>query len=404
MQATIELTPPRQSASDPAPAENGSSVTLGVALEHTGNNVRASWPFALDKIQTDIAYYSSDAKRALIAAFLWCIDSAHPISFQDFAKRVGNSDNTLWKIYRGRYFHPDDKTRRLQPSDALIAAINKFLIIERTRYEDGSNELVMTPTLKSIVTICELARESQTICTIKGASCLGKTWATEKYYVPRTSGALYTRMTSVGGQMGMLRGLARTVGTSAKGGNSNSMFEAMMNALNKDMVWVLDEMSLLAMRKGSFKSCINLAREIHDSSKIGMVWTFTNIADFENAKKRELMEAWRRGVHKLVLPDMPTIADLTAIFEHSKLEFPDKNLTVQIKYRDGAGKTQTLTEKPRDLVYQVARDEALLAITERLRYAKALAKRASAELTWTHFVEAHLRIVKQANPVEEVWS
>ena len=184
----------------------------------------------------------------------------------------------------------------------------------------------------------------------------------------------------------------------------NSIVEAMLNATTRNHNWVIDEVSLLAMRKGSFFTCIEQLREIHDRTKCGMVWIFTNIRDFEAAKRLELQQAWRRGAHKLVLPDVPTIADLTAIFNHSQLEFPDRNLTVQIRYRDAAGKPQSLTAKPQEIIKQVAQEEALLAITERIRYAKGIAKKAGENLNWKHFVEAHLTIVKQANPTEEVWS
>jgi hypothetical protein len=41
--------------------------------------VRASWNFSLDKLRTNIAHCSPEGKEALVSAFLWCIDSRHPV-------------------------------------------------------------------------------------------------------------------------------------------------------------------------------------------------------------------------------------------------------------------------------------------------------------------------------------
>ena len=217
-----------------------------IPQEISGNNVRASWQFSLDNVRSAIAPYSPRAKEVLIRAFLWCIDEAHPVTKPDFAARVDSSDNTIYKIYTGKYTHPTTK-ETLQPSLNLIAAIEKFLDLEKKRFTMGKTDLVLTPTLKQIVTACDLARESQTIVFILGPSHIGKTWGTERYYVPANNHGhtIYTRMEAASGLGGMVRAMARSVGISDKG-NTADLVSRIKKAVTKDMLWILDEVHLLA--------------------------------------------------------------------------------------------------------------------------------------------------------------
>lgn len=366
--------------------------------ENVGLNTRASWRLSLDNIRSHIAPYSTEAKEALVSCFLWCNDHNHPVKLEDFAKRVGSSANTIYKIYTGKYIHPDTKAT-LQPNRELIENMHEFLDLEKKRYEAGETQLVETPTLKKIRTLCNLARESQTICFLVGPSHIGKTWALERSYTPNNNHGrtVYVRMEAASGLMGMVKAIASAVGISANS-NTPDLIRRIKKAVTKDMLLILDEMHLLAYtyRKGSFFSCMEVIREIHDVTKCGMVLSFTILDEVKAASQKELQQLWRRGVHKLILPNMPTIPDLTAILEHSGLEFPGAELKVQVRFKDADGKSQSIEESPRELLRQVAKHEALLAVTERLRYAKKLAR--GQELNWSHFVDAHLRIAKQAEP------
>ncbi|MGA2751635.1 MAG: ATP-binding protein [Verrucomicrobiota bacterium] len=368
-----------------------------------GNTARASWPFSLDHIRAATAAYSTEAQELLARAFLWCTDEAHPITKPDFAARVDSSDNTIYKIYTGRYTHPETKAT-LQPSPKLLAAIATFLDIERKRHAFGKTPLVETPTLRQIETACQLARTSQTICFIVGPSHIGKTWALEDYYTPKYNHGttIYTRMEAASGLLGMVRAMARSLRLPEEG-SITDIIHRIKAALTKDMVWILDEVHLLAhtYRKGAFHNCMEVIRDLHDTKKIGMVLCFTLLDEVRAASQKELQQLWRRGVHKIILPNMPTIGDLTAILASNGLAFPAADLKVKIRFRTDAGDTKTIEEEPRKILRQVAKDEALLAVTERLRYAKVLAKKAGKPLDWSHFVEAHLRIAKQAQPPED---
>lgn len=378
------------------------AAVAAIPQKNSGNTVRASWRYSLDDIRPNIQTYNPDAKAALISAFLWCIDPRHPVSQGDFAKRVGTSENTLYKLYMGKYEHPTSK-EKMGPSAELVRSINNFLDLEKERFQSGETQLVITPTLKKIVTACELARESNSIVFIVGPSHVGKTWAAERHYTPNNNHGrtVYIRLQAASGLGGMVRRIAERVGVSPKG-NTADLVASIKHALSQDMLIIIDEVHLLAhtYRAGSFHNCMEVIREIHDETRCGMVLMFTLLDQVKAASQKELQQLWRRGVHKVMLPAMPSKGDLAAILNHNGLDFPDRNFKVSITFKDG-NKKATIEECPYEILRQVSKTEALLAITERLRYARKLANKADEKLEWKHFVTAHLLIAKQSTQDEE---
>ncbi|NOS70087.1 MAG: AAA family ATPase [Verrucomicrobia bacterium] len=296
-----------------------------------GNTVRASWNFSLDDVRANIARYDPHAKEVLVRAFLWCIDHKHPMAKPDFAKRVGVSDNLIYRLLTGKY--RDAKTdTQLGPSDDLIASIEKFLELERERYLGGKTQFVMTPTARKIQTACKIARESQSPVFLVSPSHIGKTWALEHFTANNNHGrTIMSRMRAASGLGGMVRRIADDCGVSDKS-NTAALIDRIKNALSPDTLLILDELHLLAhtYRAGSFHNCMEVIREIIDEVGCGAVLSFTILEDVQAASQKQLQQLWRRGVHKFKLPTIPTIADVTDILAHNGLPFPDKTMTVTV--------------------------------------------------------------------------
>jgi len=368
-----------------------------ISEKYSGDNVRASWPFSLHNIRTNISHCSPEGKEALVSAFLWCTDVKHPIHRDDFAHRVGKSPNTLYKLYTGKYLHPTTKRRMDVPSD-LILAIKNFIAIERERYLGGQNEFVMTPTAKRIYNACDLARESRTPVFITSPSHIGKTWALEHYTANNNHGrTVYCRMKAASGLGGMVKRMCSRLGVSPES-NTASLVDRIKNALTVDMLLILDEVHLLqyTYRKQSFFGCMEVIREILDEVGCGMVFcgTLLFLEKLEEGAHKEMEQLLRRGVHRTRLANMPTIADLKAVLAHCKLTFPARDLVVEV-----AG----IEDKPRAVIRELAKKQGLKAITERLRYGRKIATRRKQKLSWEHFIEAHLSIETEAIP-EDDWS
>ena len=374
------------------------SQTEVPAAENPSDTERASWNWGLDRMRPAIAHYPQDSQDALIALFRWCTDPRHLMRRNDAAARLGCSGNLLYQLCMGIYRNPD-KTLR-PPSDDLIKRIREFLKLEAERYEAGQTEFVLTPTARKLCTAFDLARESQSIVFVWGPSHIGKTWTAELHYTPGTNHGrtVYTRMRAASGLGGMVRRIADSCGISDNA-NTADLIDRIKRGLSPNMLLIVDECHLLAhtYRKGSFHNCMEVLREIHDETKCGMVLIFTILDEVKAASQKELQQLWRRGVHKVPLPMMPTKGDLACILEHCGLEFPARDLTVIV------GKSQVV-ETPYEVIRQLAKSEGLKAITERIRYARKLASKENArKLTWSHFVDAHLRIEKQAQQEGE-WS
>ncbi|MEK9753262.1 MAG: AAA family ATPase [Rhodospirillaceae bacterium] len=370
-----------------------------------GNNVRASWNVSLDQLRQNIDHNNDKAKDALIGAFRWCIDPAHPVSRYEFAHATGINENTLYKIIAGKHVHPDTK-ERLPLSGKFVKAVNEWLELQAERFSGGSADFVLTPTARKIHNGCDLARESQTPVIVWGPSHIGKTWALEEYTHSNNHGrTVYCRMRAASGLGGMVKRIADRLGISAKS-NTLDLVDRIKRALTPNMVLILDEIHLLrhTYRVQSFFACLEVIREIHDETRCGMVLCGTQLflRDMKAGQHEELEQVWRRGVHKLHLPNMPTKADLAAIFRERGLEFPSKKLVVTVTHQAGDQEVR-ITECPFDVLRQLAKQEGLKSITERVRYGQKLASKSKRKITWTHVMDAHLRIQKQATP-EPDWS
>jgi DNA transposition AAA+ family ATPase len=372
---------------------------VAAAAVNLGDTVRASWNFSLDAVRSNIAHCGTEAKELLVWAFTWCIDPAHPLHFDEFSDRVGYSPNKLWKIHHGKDKHPN--TRQLMDlSAAMVEALKKFRRIELQRAKLGRAKFVMTPTARKVFHSCELARESQTPVILYGASQIGKTESCRQYCIENNHGrTVLVELEAVSGLMGVLRAIAEKLGISPNA-NTPDLIARIKKALTPDMVLILDEVHLLAntYRKGSFFACMEQLRRIFDFARCGFVMTFTLLGyDMaEKHRKRELEQIFRRGVHKINLGDRPTTGDLTAILDSVGLEMPARSDSVTIKTRSGP-----ITEAPYEMLRQLASEQGLKAVIERLRYG---AKLADAEaLSMEHVVKAHLMIQKNATPPEHGW-
>ena len=355
--------------------------------------VRATWNFSTDAFLEAAAGYSEEAREIMLACFRWCIDAKHPVPRAEFSRRVGYDDTTVYKFYSNKYRDPDNPEPK-PPPERFLRSCREFLKLERERYLGGETAFVLTPTAKRVQVFCDLTRESRSMAMLYGASHVGKTWAVEQYTQENNHGrTIYVRMHAACGLGGMIRSLASACGISDKS-NTSSLIERIKHGLTEDTLLILDEMHLLAntYRVNSFFACVEVIREIHDETHCGMVLIWTQIETLQRHSQRELQQVWRRGVHKLALPPMPTRGDVEAILQHVGLELPEPKDTVTVG---------RVTEHPAELLRQVAKNDGLKAITERIRYGRKFASRAGEKLGWPHIVKAHLTIAAQTQPDEK---
>lgn len=355
---------------------------------HAQQTVRQTWNFGTDQIRANTTHYTPDQQEKLLALFRWCIDPLHPLRREDAAQRLDCSPELLYQLLTGKYRNPDRTLK--QPGEAFMARLTQFLEDEARKFKATVEDFVMTPTAQKIFTACDLARESHSPVMIEGPSQIGKTTALRNYQATHNHGRTYlAELDASGGMPGLKRTLALSaLGINSSLANTNALVDRIKAAISPNTVLIIDEMHLLehTYQRKVTVACNELIRRIWDATQCGMVLTWTNMQGFKDLSQSELVQLWRRGVHKYRLPLMPTKADLTALASHYGLEFPELARRVTI------GK---VTEQPYEILRQQARNNGLKAVTERLRYAKKLATKKGEDIDWKHFVDAHLRIEKQ---------
>jgi DNA transposition AAA+ family ATPase len=385
-----------------APAVDTPSDQAARALVNQGDTVRASWPFSLDNLRVNLSHCSPEGRELLLWAFQWCIDPEHPLRLDELGQRVGYNQNTLYKVYSGKYLHPNSKQRLDVPAN-LVKELRSFRRNELSRAKLGRKKFVMTPTAKKIFTACDLARESQSPVFIEGASHIGKTEAFKQYCIENNHGkSRLIELEAVSGLGGLIRGVALVLGISPNG-NNQDLTERIKRAITPDMVLIFDEIHLLAntYRKEAFFACMEWIRRLYDFKQFGLVMSFTPLgfAKAERERKRELEQIFRRGVHRYNLGDRPTVKDVTAVLESWDLDFPKRNEEVEV-----AIGSSHFTDTPHKILEQLSGEQGLKAIVERLRYAAKFAADTEAKLEWEHFVRAHLIIAKNAATPEHGWN
>jgi len=365
-----------------------------------GDTVRASWPVSLDTLRKNVSNSSAEAQELIVWCFLWCIDAAHPYRVQEFAARVGADTTTITRIIQGKYTNPNSQ-ERMPISEKLTRAMDAFKKLEIERSQSKRSVFVLTPTAKRIQNACELARESQSPVFVVGPSHIGKTWALKNHTEDNNHGrTIYVRLQAASGLGGMVRAIAEACGISTKQPTAR-LVERLKHALKPNMLLILDEVHQLmyTYRKEAFFACLEVIREIYDAVGCGLVLCGTKLLlNHVRTNKDELEQLMRRGVHKIILPDMPTKGDVEAILrEIGEIEFPARAMQVTVSVGG-----RPIVERPYEILRQVGKDEGLKAITERLRYGQKLASKAKASLSWEHFVRAHLIIKQNAIP-ESDW-
>lgn len=366
-----------------------------------GANARASWHVSSDNLHKHLGHCTPEKKELVVWSFLWCIERG--IFLADFASQVGYDPKTIDKIITGAYRDPRSGDLYDIP-DKLADGIRQFRKVQHAAAQLGDIDFVVTPSVRRIWTGCDLARESQTPVFIYGASHLGKTWALEHYAVENNHGATHlVRIPSASGLGGMVRAIASKVGVSPNGAVAD-LIERIKGGITKNQVLILDEVHQLiyTYRKESFFACLEVLRSIYDHTRCGMVLCTTNAfqMQIEKEKKAALEQLFRRGIHRVQLGNVVQAKDASMIFEHHGLQWPAKTLKITFEI---PGK-ETITEKPFEILRQLAKEEGLKAMTERIRYGRKFAAKAWQKLDWKHFTQAHLTIAANAAEPADDWN
>lgn len=231
---------------------------------------------------------------------------------------------------------------------------------------------VETETAKTIFAACDAAMVDGMPAFIYGASQIGKTTALLEYARRNNHGRTkYLRMGSRWSKARLVRELA--IACKRKHIQKALAWQLetfICESLNRYNLLIIDEFHLAmeTVSQSASREIVEYIREVFDRTHCGLVLASTKVglSDLEEGPNRLLFDQLRRrGVVKVVLPDVPKVKDINAIARSFSLELPSGDLLRQIK--------------------QLLKSRGLGVFIKYLQKAHSIAASARRQMTWQDF-------------------
>lgn len=296
--------------------------------------------------------------------WLYAFSQDNRLSYEELGDKCGISGSTVNFLFHGNY--------KADSWSGPIKRIHDFRVIQEEEEKKKSIGFVQTETAKLIHAGCRAALNDGWPVFVYGASQLGKTTALEEFARLNNHGRTrYIRLGSGWTRARFVRELAKMLGNGIKATKMWALEDAIIGGLNRHNLLIVDEfhLALTTLHDDSSRSLIEFIREIHDRTQCGVVMCATKVGLelFENSKNRMVFEQFqRRGVVKVVLPDVPKVKDINDFARSFELPLPTGPLLADIKH--------------------LIKSKGLGVFVKYLQKAYALAKDAGKPLAWDGFV------------------
>ena len=240
------------------------------------------------------------------------------------------SQAAVSQLFSGKYAAED-----WTPMIDRIRALKEVEDEEMKKVDLG---FVMTHTAKVIFSACENAMTDGMPAFIFGASQIGKTTALEEFQRTHNHGRTkYLRLGSRWTKARLVRELARSCkARSLKAKKSWELEESIYGSLNRYNLLIIDEFHLAmeTVNEATSREIVEFIREVFDRTHCGLVLSSTKVGiqDLEEGPNAMLFDQLRRrGVVKVVLPDVPPVKDINAIAKSFALELPKGDVLTKVK-------------------------------------------------------------------------
>lgn len=275
---------------------------------------------------------------------------------------VGISGTTVFHL-----FHADYNASYAK----MVQTILRFKKIEEERAKTKSLGFVKTWTAEQVFSVCDNALYDGMPAFIYGSSQTGKTTALEEYQKTHNHGTTkYVRMGVRWNKRRLVRELAQACKCFSETAHGDQLEERIMKSVTDRMLLIVDEFHLAIETTTDLaaKEIVEFIREIYDRTHCGLVICGTKVAETGLESGRNMLlfdQLRRRGLVKLVLPDVPRRIDVNRFAREYSLAAPTGELFESIKL--------------------LLKRYGLGMYVKYLRKAEALARDANEELTWDHF-------------------
>lgn len=300
------------------------------------------------------------------------------LSDADLARKLKVSSGTVSQLFSGKYGASD-----WTPMVEKIAAMKAVEEAEAAKVDLG---FIMTDTARTIFAACDAAMTDGMPAFIYGASQIGKTTALVEYQRTHNHGRTkYLRIGSRWTKARLVRELAKACNKkSIRDQKAWALEDEIVRSLNRYNLLIVDEFHLAmeTVSDATSREIVEYIREVFDRTRCGLVLSSTKVGlhDLEEGKNAMLFDQMRRrGVLKVVLPDVPKVRDVNLIARHFGLELPKGDLLALIK--------------------QLLKTRGLGVFVKYLQKAHALASggKSPHEMTWADFEYVHNGYTKLAD-------
>ena len=293
---------------------------------------------------------------------------------RDLAAKMGSYEkNTIYQVFRGSYgVMPNGKYSSWAN---FIKAVKDFKRIEMEEMKKKRIGIIETEVKRTVFSACLAALNDGMPAFIYGASQIGKTTALMEFQRLNNHGkTIYLRMGSGWTRPRLVRELAVKFSNGVKGTKCWALEDAIFGSLTRCNLLIIDEfhLALETTRDASAKAMMEFVREVYDRTGCGLVMASTKVglAGLEGGRNQLLFDQLRRrGVVRVVLPDVPPVRDINTIARSFELPLPAGETLAGIK--------------------QLIRTRGLGVFIKYLQKSYAVSRKAKEELTW----EAYRKVV-----------
>lgn len=268
------------------------------------------------------------------------------LSLAAAGRAVGFSPASVYRLFTGTYG---------ASYTGLIDKVTKFRKLAEDRANRKDIGFVETATWKKIESACTQALRAQMPAFIYGPSQMGKTTCLLEFQRRNNHGQTkYVRMPACPSFLYFVKTVAASCHIGTNHASSDDLRDRICEAIDNRNLLIIDEFhqALVTVTERRAAQIMEFIREIYDRTGCGLVLSATNVGELEierghNAQIYEQLR--RRGMTKLILPDLPPEGDIKKIAKAFGLPPPEglakelvntmlktSGLGMYVKYLQGA--------------------------------------------------------------------
>ena len=345
-----ELAPAAQQ--DASPGEKHSAVIIR-GVQMPAHQVRAAIKQAVE-----MGKLSEEDGEEIF--WLYSYAQEYHLREADLAEKIGVDKTTLYRVFRGSYGAASWAN--------VVKSIKDFKTVELEEMKKKNIGIIDTEVKKTVFSACQAALNDGMPAFIYGASQIGKTTALMEFERLNNHGrTVYLRMGSGWTRPRLVRELALKFGNGVKATKCWALEDAIFGSLTRYNLLIIDEfhLALETSTDASAKAMMEFVREVYDRTGCGLVMSSTKVglAGLEGGKNQLLFDQLRRrGVVKVVLPDVPPVRDINTIARSFDLPLPAGEVLAGIK--------------------QLVKTRGLGVFIKYLQKSYAVCRKAKTELSW----------------------